>query len=58
MNGQLKEADLKRSSNGIGLKNVISRLRLYFEREDVLEIYSQGEGRGTEIRITIPKQDS
>ena len=58
MNGQLKEADLKRSSNGIGLKNVISRLRLYFEREDVLEIYSEGEGRGTEIRITIPKQDS
>lgn len=58
MNGQLKEADLKKSSNGIGLKNVISRLRLYFERKDVLEIYSEGKEKGTEIRITIPNQDS
>lgn len=58
MNGQLREADLKSSSNGIGLKNVISRLRLHFEREDVLEIYSEGKGQGTEIKITIPNQDS
>ena len=42
-------------SHGIGLVNVICRLRLYFGRSDVMEILS-GEGHaGTCVRILIPK---
>ena len=41
--------------HGIGLANVISRLRLYFGRSDVLEIISDEEHPGTEVRVLIPK---
>ncbi|MDD3334807.1 MAG: sensor histidine kinase [Eubacteriales bacterium] len=41
--------------HGIGLANVISRLRLYFGRDDVMEIISGGDFEGTEVRILIPK---
>lgn len=51
-------SDLSATSDvqhGIGLANVISRLRLYFGRDDVMEIIS-GEGyEGTEVRVLIPK---
>ncbi len=43
-------------STGIGLTNVMSRLRLYYGREDLLTIHSEGRDLGTEIRIVIPKQ--
>ncbi|NLJ91225.1 MAG: histidine kinase [Clostridiales bacterium] len=54
MKGEPKEADLEKNSNGIGLKNVISRLKLYFDNDNVLKIYSDGEGKGTRVTITIP----
>lgn len=41
-------------STGIGMNNVISRLELYYEQKDLMEIYSEGEGKGTEVVITIP----
>ena len=41
-------------STGIGLYNVISRLELYFDRKDLLEIISDGEDMGTEVLIRIP----
>ena len=33
-------------STGIGMNNVISRLELYYERDGLMEIYSEGEGMG------------
>ncbi len=36
------------------MDNVISRLRLLSEREDVIDIYSEGEDMGTEVVINIP----
>lgn len=54
LHSEPKEVDLRTSSNGIGLKNVIKRLDLYFESNNLLEIYSEGKGQGTEIRITLP----
>ncbi len=57
MNSQPTEADLETNSNGIGLKNVISRLKLYFDDDNVFNIYSSGKGKGTEVKITIPLEN-
>ena len=40
-------------TNGIGLDNILSRLRLFYGRDDVLDIIS-GPGRGTEVILRIP----
>ncbi|MBQ8085390.1 MAG: histidine kinase [Lachnospiraceae bacterium] len=40
---------------GIGLDNVIERLRNFYNREDVIEITSVGPNMGTEVAIYIPK---
>ncbi len=44
-----------KDSNGIGLGNVINRLRLYYDKKDVFEISSMGHNMGTEVIIHIPK---
>ncbi|MDE6949471.1 MAG: histidine kinase [Lachnospiraceae bacterium] len=54
LRGELKEVDLKSNSNGIGLGNVIERLKLYTGREDVMEIKSAGKDQGTEFTIKVP----
>lgn len=54
LSGELKEVDLKSNSNGIGLGNVIERLKLYTSREDVMEIKSAGCNEGTEFIIKVP----
>jgi sensor histidine kinase YesM len=41
-------------SSGIGLTNVVSRLQLYYSREDVIDISSEGENKGTCVCIKIP----
>ena len=41
-------------SNGIGLTNVISRLDLHYNVDNIFNIYSEGENRGTEVVIRIP----
>ena len=38
--------------------NVISRLRLYYNTEHVLEIRSEGENRGTEVILYLPDPDT
>lgn len=57
MEGKVREADLSRNSTGIGLGNVISRLRLYYNREEVFEIQSDGEGKGTQVFLYLPLED-
>ncbi len=54
LKGELKEVDLKSNSNGIGLGNVMERLRIYTGREDVLAIKSGGKNKGTEFTIKVP----
>lgn len=54
LKGELKEVDLKSNSNGIGLGNVIERLKLYTGREDVMEIRSAGKDEGSEFVIKVP----
>ena len=48
-----KELTLSKDSNGIGLGNVINRLRLYYNR-DAFEIESKGLNQGTKVTIRIP----
>ncbi len=55
--GSLNSSDKISTSAGIGLYNVISRLRLYYGRENLVTIHSDGPDRGTEVRIIIPKQE-
>ena len=43
-------------SNGIGIYNVLERLQMYYTTEDVLEIKSDGEGKGTRFTLKIPKE--
>ncbi|MDF2485017.1 MAG: signal transduction histidine kinase, LytS [Herbinix sp.] len=50
----LKERNITKDSNGIGLGNVINRLRLYYDMEDVFTIASEGKNKGTKVTIYIP----
>lgn len=54
MKANLKESDISSGSNGIGLYNVISRLKLFYDKDDVFEISSQGKNQGTQVLIRIP----
>ena len=45
-------------STGIGMNNVISRLELYYQKDGLMEIYSEGGGMGTEVVINIPLERS
>ena len=53
------ESDEKKSDGGgIAMDNVISRLKLYAGREDVVEIRSGGSDQGTEVIINFtPHED-
>lgn len=51
----LKDRVVTKDSNGIGLGNVINRLRLYYDREDIFSIESEGKNKGTTVTIHIPK---
>lgn len=55
LSGQGSEEEGDSNTNGVGIHNVLERLRLYFHGNAKLEILS-GEGMGTEILITIPSQ--
>ncbi|XJZ26988.1 sensor histidine kinase [Bacillota bacterium Lsc_1132] len=43
----------KGSSNGIGVKNVVRRLQLFYHRNDIVEIESEWK-KGTMFRLIIP----
>lgn len=58
LKGEILEPDLSKNSNGIGLGNVINRLKLYYNCSDALEIKSEGKNQGTKVTIRIPDMDS
>lgn len=53
MNGTYREEELAAGSNGIGMDNVIARLKLFTESEDVMAIVSEGKNQGTEVIIYL-----
>ena len=40
-------------SNGIGLLNVINRLNLYYKKEGIFTIKSEGKDMGTEVVLGL-----
>lgn len=52
-NTELAKPDAE-AARGIGLDNVITRLRTFYESEHVIEITSIGKNMGTEVAIYIP----
>ena len=41
-------------STGIGLENVIRRMRLFYDREDLVSVRSEGHMMGTEVTLLLP----
>ena len=54
MEGTAGEEQIMKDSNGVGLLNVISRMRLYYGTEEVLKIESDGKDKGTTVTLFIP----
>jgi len=48
------QPSVETGSAGIGLENVIRRLRLFYDRDDILVIYSEGRMMGTEVTLLLP----
>jgi len=63
MKGEIKEEEIEKEetlkdSHGIGLRNVINRLNLYYGKKDSVEIISGGENQGTEVILHIPVEEN
>ena len=53
LSGTYREERLSGDSNGVAMDNVIARLRLFTGNDKVLDIFSEGEGMGTEFVIYL-----
>lgn len=58
MSGAYREDGMAAGSNGIGMDNVISRMKLFTGREDVLVIRSDGKDMGTEVCLYLRNKDT
>lgn len=54
LNGEPNES---KGSTGIGFRNVVQRLRLFYGKEDVVDIHSE-PGHGTVVLLKIPETES
>lgn len=53
LSGKFHSSEGLNDSNGVGLDNVINRLKLYFGEDDVMDIISEGKDKGTETIIYV-----
>ena len=54
LSGEIDSEAPSSNSNGVGMRNVIERLNLFFDDQAQMDIYSEGLNMGTEVVITIP----
>ena len=54
MEGKTSAESDEGNSTGIAVSNVINRLRLFYGQEQLLTLYSEGMGMGTEVTILLP----
>ena len=57
LSGTRNPDESRYDNNGIGMDNVISRLRLFAGRDDVINIKSDGEDKGCEIKLSLPLEE-
>ncbi len=57
LDGTYEDIDIKSDSNGIGMDNVIARLKLFTGSEDVMSIISEGKNMGTEVIVYLPVKE-
>lgn len=57
MSGTYRDKELAAGSNGIGMDNVIARLMLFSESDNVMSIISEGENQGTEVIIYLQMRE-
>lgn len=55
INGQATPHVKGDETNGVGFHNVVTRLKLFYNKEDVFDITSAGPEKGTEVILYIPK---
>ncbi len=56
-NGTYHEKRQSSGSNGIAMGNVIARLKLFTQNEDVMTIRSDGRNQGTEVILYLPVKE-
>jgi LytS/YehU family sensor histidine kinase len=56
LSGSFNHIEDSYDNNGIGMDNVISRVRIFAERDDAIEIISLGENKGCEVIIRLPME--
>jgi len=54
LSGNWEKKQEQYDNNGIGMDNVISRLRLFTENDNAIDIRSEGENMGCEVIIRLP----
>ena len=54
--GEVGDENPSSDSNGVGSRNVMERLRLYFHGKAEFTIWSEGKDKGTEVQILIPEE--
>ena len=54
LGGKWKYEENTGDSNGVGMDNVIARLKLFSDTDDVIRIQSEGIDMGTEVVICLP----
>ena len=55
LSGHAGDGEEQSDSTGVGMNNVISRLELYYNQKNLVEIRSRGENKGTEVILKLPK---
>ena len=55
LSGQAGDGEEQSDSTGVGMNNVISRLELYYNQKNLVDIRSRGENKGTEVILKLPK---
>ncbi len=56
MSGAYREEGMAAGGNGIGMDNVISRMRLFTGNENVMTVKSDGKDKGTEVCLYLKRQ--
>ena len=57
LSGTYRDEDMASGGNGVGMDNVISRMRLFTGNEHVMTVKSEGEGMGTEVCLCLERYD-